>query len=213
MKLHNTKLPLVVAIAAILGACSSIYEPKPEVTPLGQDTVVSNTASLSHVIIYNKKSNNYTCTQPPPDATFSQSEQGDVSVSLVSVGSGSDAGGESEGSQETELAGRTPTVLITRELLYRLCEFSKNHDLDKKDATALYTKTLEIVKSVWSIEAGETTVSIGDKVSVSATESVSGAGKVTLPVTSSTASASSYTSQSTCEAAGFTWSSDSSSCS
>ena len=67
-----------------------------------------------------------------------------------------------EKSGEREMVGRTPAVLMARELFFRLCEFSRNHDLTKNDAMALYRKTLDAVKEVWQTEARKTTVNIGE---------------------------------------------------
>jgi hypothetical protein len=167
----------VVGISVFLSACSNLYEPTPQITKAEDRTIVSNTASLSHVIIYNQKNSEYSCTHPAPDAAFNQAEAGDIDISLVSVGGGgdSDSTGESDNSEETELAGRTPAVLITRELFYRLCEFSKNQNLTKDEAKDLYNKTLSAVAGVWKVEAGKTTVTIGDTVSTADTTAVSSA--------------------------------------
>ena len=45
----------VVGISVFLSACSNLYEPTPQITKAEDRTIVSNTASLSHVIIYNQK--------------------------------------------------------------------------------------------------------------------------------------------------------------
>jgi len=62
------------------------------------------------------------------------------------------------------MAGRTPAVLMTRELFYRACEFSLNFGLTKQEALDLYNKTLDAVTQVWATEAGNTTVTVGDTV-------------------------------------------------
>lgn len=105
---------------------------------------MSTTSSLSHVFVRDGSSSYITCTQPSPDAAFDQSETADISISLISVGE-SDAAGEEENSAEVEMAGRTPAVLMTRELFYRACEFSMNYKLSKEEALSLYTKTLDTV--------------------------------------------------------------------
>lgn len=208
----RTSVPVLIGFSLLVSACSSLYEPKPQLTHVDGQTVLSNTASLSHVIIYNKKSNNYTCTQPAPDAAFNQGESADFSVSLVSFGGGKDSGEESESSEETEMSGRTPTVLMTRELFYRLCEFSKNHDLSKDEAKELYIKTLTTVKDVWKIEADKTTVKIGETVTTNNVTNVTSTEPVKLPAGNANAQTT-ITTQDACEQAGKDWDSGAGTCS
>jgi hypothetical protein len=95
---------------------------------------------------------------------------GDLSVSLVSLGGGSEGAGESSASGETEMQGRTLSVLLARELLFRNCEFSRNNGLNSEQATALYNANLDIIKSVSTIEAQNTTISISETLSEQVTE-------------------------------------------
>lgn len=156
----------ILALSTVLTACSDTYEPKPSIMQMKPDHVMTYPASISHSLIFSRKSDVFICTTPAPDANFDQTEEGDFNFSLISVGgSGNDKGGaEAEGSGETEMAGRTPTVLMTRELFFRLCEFSRNYQLDKNEALELYKSTMQAVIDGWKIEAGNTKVSIGDAV-------------------------------------------------
>lgn len=65
----------------------------------------------------------------------------------VSLGVGEgvvqDSIGVTSGSGALSLGGRDPLVLIIREFMYRVCELSLNHDLDKKDTIALYKYFIE----------------------------------------------------------------------
>jgi hypothetical protein len=160
----------------VIAGCSEIYEPQPYVTAVKDESAVSTTASISHTLILNKGTSFITCTLPQPDASFNQSEEGDINVSLLAVGGGKDAskGVEAEKSGETEMAGRTPAVLIARELFFRLCEFSRNNELNKDDAMTLYKKTLDAVKEVWQIEASKTEIRVGDKITTTETEKSAG---------------------------------------
>jgi hypothetical protein len=120
------------------------------------------TAGLSQTFFRSKQSGYRICSQPMPDAAFDQSEGGSINVSMV--GMGSEGGTEGEGSTNVEMAGRTPAVLMAREMFYRACEFSTNFGLSEEKATQLYLKTLDTVSQGWAIEAGQTTVTIGDTV-------------------------------------------------
>ncbi len=159
-----TKLTSCLGLAALLAGCGTPFEPKPMITEIKAEQAITSTASLSHTLVLDRKTGFVTCAMPPPDAAFAQQEEGDVSISLISLGGNKDAGGEQESSSEDELAGRTPAVLITRELFFRLCEFSRNYQLNKAEAMKLYRETLTAVKGGWDKEAGQTTVKIGDAV-------------------------------------------------
>ena len=152
---------LVIFMPFTVASCAALYEPKPVTSRLEEKTVLSNTASLSHMVVRGAKTDLITCTQPQPDAAFDQGEAADFALSLITFG-GDDQAGEDESSEEVEMAGRTPAVLMARELFYRACEFSENYKLTKKEALDLYSKTLDSVTQVWAKEAGNTTVTVGD---------------------------------------------------
>jgi len=138
------------------------------------NSFISNTSSLSNTYVHDSTSKLMVCAQPFPDSAFNQSEDTNINLSLVSQsGTESESDGNDEGSEETELAGRTPAVLITRELFFRLCELSRNHKLTKDDVISLYSKTLDIVEGAWEKEASQTTVTIGDMLQTTNTESTS----------------------------------------
>ena len=145
----------------VLG-CASTAVLVPSQLYLEKDSMTAVTAGLSQTFFRSKQSGYRICSQPMPDAAFDQSEGGSVSVSMI--GTGSESGSEDEGSTDAEMAGRTPAVLIAREMFYRACEFSTNFDLSEDQATQLYLKTLDAVSQGWAIEAGQTTVTIGDTV-------------------------------------------------
>lgn len=119
-----------------------------------------------------------------------------MSIALIKFG-GDDSGGDSQNSSEVEMAGRTPTVLIARELFYRACEFSFNFKLDKTEATAIYNKTLDIIKEGWLKEAGQTTVTVGDKVTTSSNENITDTSSSVVPPTPTTSSTTSTDTTST----------------
>ena len=167
-----TRITIAISILTLSG-CSS-YEPKPHITLMESNSFISNTSSLSNTYVHDSTSKLIVCAQPFPDTAFNQSEESNITISLVSQGgTESDSDGNEEGSGETELAGRTPTVLITRELFFRLCELSRNYGMTKDDVISLYNKTLDIVEGAWEKEASRTTVTIGDALQTTNTESIS----------------------------------------
>lgn len=142
----------------LLSACNGIHIPTPATTPVERETVLSRTSSLSHVYVLDRDTEFVTCAEPPPDTAYDHIDDSDFSLSLIQFGN--DGGGGSEGSEEAEMIGRTPGVLIARELFFRTCEFSRNYNLNKDEALALYRDTLTTVKAGWAIEGANTTVRI-----------------------------------------------------
>lgn len=90
------------------------------------------------------------CMAPAPDALVDRSTSLSVpklgpmgGAASAAAGSGGDAPGKgalSIGStaNDMNLGGRSPTVLIVREVLYRFCEFSLNAELPKEDQIQLW---------------------------------------------------------------------------
>ena len=179
---QNFNFLLCLGLALILSGCSKLYEPKPTVSPIVDNQIITNTASLSNTFVMDRSAPYIICSQPSPDAGFSQQSEGDISVSLFSFGNGSESGGEEEGSSEIEMAGRTPSVLLARELLYRFCEFYRNNSLQKDDAIALYRTNLDIIKTVSSIEA--TNTKVRESFSLTTEEEIG--GEVQSPISSRT---------------------------
>ncbi len=143
----------------LMTGCASLEEPRPTVTEVKEETIITSTASTSHTLVLDRKTDFMTCTAPAPDATFAQGADGSVSASLTGK---SEKAGFGDSSQENGLGGRTPAVLMSRELFFRSCEFSRNFNLSKDEAYQLYLKTLAAVLAGWSKEATQTTVSIGE---------------------------------------------------
>ncbi|MBT3703256.1 MAG: hypothetical protein HOG12_17140, partial [Alphaproteobacteria bacterium] len=152
-----------VVLAGVIGSltgCAEMYEPKPIVSALEENSLVSGTASLRHAIVRNKKNALTYCAEPQPDATYAQESSGNVDISLVSTGGGTDSGGDEEGSSAEEMLGRSPSVLLARELMYRLCEFGQNHTVSTDQAIDLYKANLSLIQTISSIESNNTTVTV-----------------------------------------------------
>lgn len=68
----------------------------------------------------------------------------------------------------TEMAGRSPTVLLARELMYRLCEVGLNNTPGGTAYTQAVAGYTEIAKAIVEIAAAEKTKAEGDKVKAEA---------------------------------------------
>lgn len=157
-----TRAVHILAMASLpaLGACTAPFmEPEPTVIPVQEETIISSTASTSNTLVLKKDTDFVTCTAPAPDASFSQSSTARVDAS---VAGNSDDAAMAEGSASTAMPGRSPAVLMTRELFFRACEFSRNYELTKHEAHQLYMATMKAAQAGWAAEAKQTTVSVGD---------------------------------------------------
>jgi hypothetical protein len=162
---HSAR-PLTCLALLALGACASPSdnaELVPHKVVIQDGELLSSTAALNHTYILKHNNGYIICSPPPPDAVFDQAEKADISVFSPSFG-GTDSIGEGESTTEVEMAARTPALLMSRELMYRACEFSRNFRLDQKGAQELYLKTLDGIFKMWEIEAGNTNVRINDQI-------------------------------------------------
>jgi len=185
MSLNLKNLTLGI-VALSLSACSSAFEPALKSTGIEGDTVLSSLPSLSQTTVTKAETALRSCLGRGSDATFSQSDSSDISISLVSTGtsSDSDSGGNAESSGETEMSGRTPGVLIAREMFFRTCEFSNNYQLTKEEAMKLYLQTMNAVSDGWKAEIQKTTITFGETVGVNDTNTTSDANSGDTGVTS-----------------------------
>jgi len=153
----------LLILTTIVSSCSSIERPTPTGHDIKDRTLIPLTAGQSFIKMTKKSGSDfYTCTMPQPDATFSQSLEDTLGANLFSEEA-------TEGSSEAEMAGRTPTVLMARELFFRTCEFSVNYQLSKEEAFNLFKETLTTVNSLATIQANNTTITVGDTVTATTT--------------------------------------------
>ena len=154
----------ITILSFLLSGCSTVYAPIPHQVPIQSDTTLATTAVINHTFIRSKGSNYLVCSQNSADAAFDQGTDNSISGTLAT--------GASEGitnqksADDVEMSGRTPVLLMTRELMYRSCEFAANYNLSKGEAQALYEKTLNLIGTVWATEAGNTTINITDALKV-----------------------------------------------
>jgi hypothetical protein len=173
MQFFLKNMPLLGSVL-LLGACGSTYQPVPEHKTIQVNSAIAVTAGISQTFIRDKNANYLICTQSMPDAAYDQGDDANISYALIDTSSDQISG--QDDSNEVEMAGRTPTVLMAREMFFRACEFSVNYDLNKQEALTLYNQTLQTIGKVWATEAQNTTVTIGDSVKDSTLLTVSDKG-------------------------------------
>ena len=152
-------------IITLLSGCASKTQLAPSHLEINRNSVVDvtgSTAGLSQRYFLKKDSGYWVCNQPMPDAAFDQTKDKNFNFSVI--GRNSEGGNDASGSVNAEMEGRTPGVLMAREMFYRACEFTSNFDLSKDQAMEVYLKTLDAVSQGWAIEAGNTSVTVGDSI-------------------------------------------------
>ena len=117
----------------------------------GLDVVLDHSTGIGFVIS-DPKFKEQVCKTPAPDvlAGVTKSE----AIALPSLLPGSTSSGaaitDSEGYSATNLGGRTPSVLIARDFLYRVCEMTINMQLSPEETVKVYLqamdKIVEIIK-------------------------------------------------------------------
>jgi hypothetical protein len=144
---NTINILLSLFVVTLLTNCTTLERPKPTGHLIKDQTFVQQTAGQSFIRMTDKNGTAiHTCTMPQPDATFSVTTEEGMGLAIGSEEA-------TMGSSEAEMVGRTPTVLMSRELFFRTCEFAVNYNLSKKEATDLFNKTLQ---------ANNTTVTVGD---------------------------------------------------
>lgn len=149
---------MAALIAITITGCSSLSTNKPTVTDNFNGIHIYSTASnMQSSFLKDKGSGEHFCDSRASDVADTQSEGFGISAAFAD---------QNEGFSETSsrgalaLGGRTPAVLITREVMYRTCEIIMNLDLDKETALDLYMKTLEVVTVVVKSDLLEANASI-----------------------------------------------------
>lgn len=104
--------------------------------------------SHSTLVIRDIKSTEQMCAGRMPDALAQQT--GGLGFD-TKIGGGVSLG---KGSNELALGGRSPDVLIIRELLFRFCELSVNQNLSKAESLKLFNSLLPLVNQALSSRVG-----------------------------------------------------------
>ena len=136
--------PLLVAFMAVTGCTAA--PPRPNIMDsVGGIKIYSSTSDLQFSFLKERTSNEYFCDSRPSDVADTSVNNIGLSASTAGAREGI-VGGSSRGA--IDLGGRSPAVLITREMMYRACEMIMNLHLNKKEALELYMETLSSVVKV-----------------------------------------------------------------
>lgn len=136
----NRLLPFFLMFSTIFFSACSTANPNPNLTTHGGLSTFTVTEDTETSLIKTPDSLHQFCAARESDAI--SAPQTGVSLGFGLGGTQENVGANS-GSGALSLGGRDPLVLITRELMYRVCELSLNHNLSKEETLALYKHFLE----------------------------------------------------------------------
>jgi hypothetical protein len=132
---------------SLLWGCGGDVNPLvPGVMDIKDRTFVSVSSATRHTMVAPADSKNYSCAEPPPDAAFADDDDLSFGLSFLNFGSTPTSGRIAQ--EQAGLGGRSPNVLMVREMLFRMCEFFINSKLTPEQKVDLYKATLDAVAKV-----------------------------------------------------------------
>lgn len=149
-KLKFIQISGIVSCLTLLTSCAGTELEQVHYTDRQGTDIVSNLHNGESYMIVPTKSDEYSCRSPAPDVLAALSESSGFSLFGKSAGLNESFSAES-------LGGRSPEVLVTRELMARLCELTSNVELSNAEILKIYTdaigKITDMVKTV-GVEQG-----------------------------------------------------------
>jgi hypothetical protein len=125
---------IIPASNSVVKSGASIYD------RIGIDVIIEPTTGNSF-ILSDEKVLDQVCMAPPPDLSDAKGSSGSLAVKGVSLS-------ENTSVSVAALGGRSPAVLISREILYRTCELYVNLRLKKEEAIELFKNSLSKIIDV-----------------------------------------------------------------
>lgn len=107
--------------------------------------IYSNDGERGLVFVKHTQGPGKYCFATPPDAIATSSSGFSLSMPMAS---GDEKVGEQNSNGVTAFGGRSASVLLAREFLYRACEFTANYDLDKTEAESFYLKIINSLTGI-----------------------------------------------------------------
>ncbi len=125
---------LLIVVLVLLSACSASV-PKPKM--INREGINPLVLTDDHKVTYFKQDGHRERICASREADAVATSQTGVSMGFTTLG-GTETIGEQSGRGELALGGRSPLVLITRELIYRACELTMNLNTDEKTSIEVY---------------------------------------------------------------------------
>lgn len=182
-------IPMCLTLMAF-ASCSTQPHSVSHPVKSGENLLISSSAAVSSALLRDSDDIKHYCASVAPDATFNETVSEGASISLFNIGRSSpEREVVSDGIKETQMVGRTPAVLVSREILYRVCELTGNRSLTNEETLKLYEKSIEAIVQLTSQEMANTSISLEAR---SGTE---GNGKVSMKSVTDLANAIGFSQQ------------------
>jgi hypothetical protein len=120
--------------------------------------IIARDSAISVGVLERKGGTARLCLQGSPDTSFDQTSDLNLSASLANFGGGGES--EGEGSEEVEMAGRTPALLFAREVFYRTCEAALSSNASPEEWRVMFAAALQASAEVMKLETQNTKVQI-----------------------------------------------------
>lgn len=137
--MHSLLTFCLIGVAVLFSACSTSNH-TPNITMHNGLSTFTVNEDTETSLIKSPQSLEKFCAARESDAI--STPQTGISLGFGLAGTKENIGTTS-GSGALSLGGRDPLVLVTRELMYRVCELSLNHNLNKDETLALYKHFLD----------------------------------------------------------------------
>ena len=160
--MHKSLL-LISMCLSLMGFTSCSPQPHSVTHPVksGENLLISSSAAVSSGLLRDSDDIKHYCASVAPDATFNETVSEGASISMFNFGRSSpEKEVVSDGIKETQMVGRTPAVLVSREILYRVCELTGNRSLTNEETLKLYEKSIEAIVQLASQEMANTSISL-----------------------------------------------------
>ena len=154
----RTIKPVFALILVLMSTSCVMMPPQPRVENLGAVKAVTSTSDIQVTIVKPHGDPERYCAARPGDVADTRSVGGSLGASAASTGEGI-----SEESSQGALAlgGRSPAVLIVREMMYRACELSLNLNAGSDQTLKIYKMFMDEMKEITSKQTGAGTASLG----------------------------------------------------
>jgi hypothetical protein len=149
-----------IGAALVLSGCAALKPPTTESKIFERDgiSMVVVPSNSRETYFSDPKSMERHCRAPSPDVSLTSSEG--VSINVPSPAGGGVGLGEDTSTGALGLGGRSPAVLISRELLYRACELSNNLNLPRDQALKLFQDILAVIVKISTTQTGSGTAAV-----------------------------------------------------
>ncbi|MEM0988603.1 MAG: hypothetical protein AAGK00_06955 [Pseudomonadota bacterium] len=168
---------LIVAAAIAVSGCND-FQPHLSQTPSEGDFVIAASAALRPGIVHQLGDRDWVCMPPPPDAGFREAETAALEINIFTVSTGDDAASAAAESGEEEFLGRTPALLLARELFFQQCLAAFNLKLNKAEAIAFYKQNLDVIQQIFATEASQTTITVTQALNDADTETATDSSNI-----------------------------------